>query len=136
MTLDIRLFSDLVKNYPADKDSMRYRRDGHYMPNMPTSRYGMGLSWNKDKWTLGTSLTHYATQKYGTDTGWEVDLPDYNLVDGYVGYKFQPSKYGKAEWFLDGRNLTNADAHPNNSTLKYLTPIAGRSFRTGIRLSF
>ncbi len=133
---DIRLFADLVKNKPADKNDMRYRRDGAYMPNMPTSRYGIGISWNKDNWQAGTTLTHYRTQKYGTNNGWEVDLPNYNVLDAYVGYTSKPSIGGQLEWFLDARNLTDTKAHANNSSLKYLTPIAGRSLRTGLRYSF
>ncbi len=100
---DIRLFADLVKNYPVVKNN----RDGDYMPNMPTSRYGAGISWNKDKWKAGATLTHYTTQKYKTNTGWEVDLPDYNIVDAYVSYTAKQKANGKLELFLDARNLTN-----------------------------
>ncbi|WP_019672882.1 TonB-dependent receptor [Psychrobacter lutiphocae] len=149
--IDFRLFADLVKNYPSDKFDTapdpsdikqwnkytRYKNDGEYMPNMPTSRYGIGLGWDVSNWRLGASLTHYKKQKYlASNVNKEPQLPSYNILDAYAGYKFEPSKYGDYEWFLDVRNLTNEDAHPNNSPIKYLTPLVGRSVRTGLRWSF
>ncbi|MBR0574316.1 MULTISPECIES: TonB-dependent receptor [Pasteurellaceae] len=136
--LDVRLFADLVKNKPKMKNSFQTRHDGNYMSNMPTSRYGIGLSYNKNNWKLGSTLTHYRVQKYPTNTNMEkgINLPGYNLVDAYAEYDIDLNPKNKIELFLDIRNLTNKKAHPNNSTLKYLTPIAGRSFRLGLRYIF
>ncbi|HFC8542227.1 TonB-dependent receptor [Neisseria weaveri] len=150
-SLDARLFADWVKNSPIEKrrdadpkntgDWEKYIRwyyDGDYMPNMPTSRYGLGLSWNKGAWKVGSSITRYTKQKYlsGSPSRREIRLKGYNLWDAYVSYTHQLKKHSTLEWFLDGRNLSNADARPNNSTLKYLTPLPARSVRTGVRMTF
>ncbi|MDO4696221.1 MAG: TonB-dependent receptor [Neisseria sp.] len=150
-TLDIRTFADWVKNSPTDKPReadpknaaewqqyIRWYYDGDYMPNMPTSRYGLGLSWSKGPWKAGSSITRYTKQKYlsGSPARREIQLNGYTLWDAYLSYTHQFKQNRTLEWFLDGRNLNNVDARPNNSTLKYLTPLPARSIRTSIRMSF
>lgn len=148
--LDTRLFADWVKNSPMEKIQhadpadlkawqkyMRWYADGDYMPNMPTSRYGLGLSWQKGRWKIGSSLTHYQKQKYasGHVNMRDFSLPSYTLWDAYIGYTHAWGK-NALEWFLDGRNLNNTEARPSNAILKYLTPLPARSVRAGLRFSF
>ena len=145
-TLEARLFGDFVHNR-ADLDDERnstlgngdrVRNNGYYMPNMPVSRYGAGLTWNKGNWQLGTSLTRYRPAKH---TGHmaanykEPVLGGYTMWDMYMSHT---TKHGKstAEWFLDARNLANRTARPQNSMLKYIAPLPGRSVRAGVRLTF
>lgn len=150
-SLDVRLFADWVKNSPMDKPReadpknpaewqkfIRWYYDGDYMPNLPTSRYGLGVSWHKGGWKIGSSLTRHTKQKYlaGSPARREIQLKGYTLWDAYLSYTRRIKPLDSVEWFLDARNLSNADARPNNSTLKYLTPLPGRSLRTGLRVSF
>ena len=145
-TLEARLFGDFVHNH-ADLDDERnstlgngnrVRNNGYYMPNMPVSRYGASLTWNKGNWQLGTSLTRYRPAKH---TGHmaanykEPVLGGYTMWDMYMSHT---TKHGKstAEWFLDARNLANRTARPQNSMLKYIAPLPGRSVRAGVRLTF
>lgn len=148
--LETRLFADWVKNRPVDQPSnadprdpeawkryLRYQRDGAYMPGLPTTRYGIGLSWQKSGWQLATSLTRYTAQRHrGKVINEEVDLGGYHLWDAYLGYTHHFNEHRSLEWFLDARNLGNVEARPHNSTLKYLAPLPGRSLRTGLRFTF
>ncbi|MDB1144812.1 MAG: TonB-dependent receptor [Alcaligenaceae bacterium] len=145
--LDIRLFADLVKNKPVNAYTFRGRHDGKYMPNLPTSRLGAGLSWNKGGFKLGATWTYYMVQKYATETNMEshktqdgsrinIDLPSYHVVDAYMSYDLMVKQRHAFEFFMDIRNLFNVKANPNNSTLKYITPLPGRSVRFGVRYSF
>lgn len=148
--LEGRLFADWVKNRPVDqcgnpdpadseawKRCVRYRSDGAYMPGLPTTRYGIGLRWQKGGWQLASSLTRYAAQRHrGKVINEEVDLGGYNLWDAYLSYTHNFNQHRSLEWFVDARNLGNVEARPHNSTLKYLAPLPGRSLRTGLRLSF
>jgi iron complex outermembrane receptor protein len=42
----------------------------------------------------------------------------------------------RAEFFLRGANLANAEARPHPSFVKELAPLAGRSLTAGVRLKF
>ena len=107
------------------------------MPAMPTSRYGLGLEWNKGNWQVGTSLTRYTEQKRrGRAIYEEASLGGYNIWDAYLSYTHKLPNDIKLEWFMDARNLGNVEARPHNSTLKYLSSLPGRSLRTGVRLNF
>ena len=145
-TLEARLFGDFVHNR-ADLDDERnstlgngnrVRNNGYYMPNMPVSRYGAGLTWNKGNWQLGTSLTRYRPAKHTGNMAANYKEPvlgGYTMWDMYMSHT---TKHGKstAEWFLDARNLANRTARPQNSMLKYIAPLPGRSVRAGVRLTF
>ncbi|MDK4578131.1 Probable TonB-dependent receptor NMB0964 precursor [Kingella kingae] len=145
--LQTRVFADWVKNRavscgsdnPAHADFGKYVRcknDGAYMPKLPTTRYGVGLTWQKNAWNIATSLTHYRPQKHlGRNVNPEPDLGGYTLWDLYASYTHHIAQ-SELEWFVDARNLSNTEARPHNSTLKYLTPLAGRSVRVGLKISF
>lgn len=140
--LELRLFADRVRNHADDKDSRnadsnRLRNDGYYMPNLPVSRYGLGASWNKGAWQIGSSLTRYAAAKHTGNMAAaykEPSLGSYALLDAYVSHTQKHGRYS-TEWFLDGRNLTNRTARAQNSILKYIAPLPGRSIRAGVKIS-
>ena len=107
-------------------------------PICPYPATARSLTWNKGNWQLGTSLTRYRPAKH---TGHraanykEPVLGGYTIWDMYMSHT---TKHGKstAEWFLDARNLANRTARPQNSMLKYIAPLPGRSVRAGVRLTF
>lgn len=147
-TLEAKVFVDWVKNSPVftgknDSNSsswdeyVRRKNDGDYMPGLPASRYGASLVWSKGNWMLSSSLTHYLPQKHlGRVINEEISLGGYTIWDMYLNYSHQLGQSAQMEWFLDARNLSNTEARPHNSTLKYLAPLPGRSVRTGVRVSF
>ncbi|UJF24810.1 TonB-dependent receptor [Suttonella sp. R2A3] len=133
-----RLFADWVKNMPIrnDDNGYRVRNEGDYMPGLPTNRYGVGLNWQKDGWRVSTSLTRFTEAKHlGKILNTETPLGSYNTLDAYVSYSLDKNDI-KWEWYLDGRNLTNASARAYNSPLKYLSPLPGRSLSTGVKIHF
>ncbi|WP_028884275.1 TonB-dependent receptor [Taylorella asinigenitalis] len=154
--LETRLFADIVKNHPVAQyavgsvkdiskltpkqrqEYLRSTRDGNVMPNLPTSRYGASFNWKKDGWQLSTSITRYKEQKrLGRNTiGNEVSLGGYTMVDAYASYSHNIAKDFEAEWFVDVRNLTNTEARPHNSILRFIAPLPGRSVRAGLKVSF
>lgn len=149
-TGEVRLFADLVKNRPAKRPKnadprdtqawnayMRHSHEGAYMPNLPTSRYGISVVWNIHSWQARAALTRYRAQKYlARNINPEIGLGGYTLLDLYVGYTQNLGQSLSLEWFLDARNLTDEEARPNNSLLKHLAPLPGRSLYAGVRAQF
>lgn len=135
---NMRLFADIVKSRPTG-DERRKRFEGNYLPGLPTNRYGIGFEWQNPQWQFAASLTRYTAQKhrgkYFSGDSTEPAMPGYTLLDAYVGYRQKWHKYA-IDWYLDGRNLTNAEARPYNSPIKYLAPLAGRSVMAGVRVNF
>ncbi|WP_304670515.1 TonB-dependent receptor [Neisseria polysaccharea] len=64
----------------------------------------------------------------------EPSLGSYALLDAYVSHTQKHGRYS-TEWFLDGRNLTNRTARAQNSILKYIAPLPGRSIRASVKIS-
>lgn len=135
---EIRSFADLVKSSPLDNSNKRESYDGRYLPGLPVSRYGLSIDWQQQNWQVGTSLVHYQKQKYRGNyylNSPEPALPSYTLWDAYIGYQ-HPWQGHNIHWSLSGQNLTNAEARPYNSPLKYLSPLAGRSLTLAMRIDF
>lgn len=147
---ETRVFADLVKNSPVSQPQtadpanheqwqkyVRYRLEGGYMPNLPTSRYGIGINWQHNHWQAALSLTRYQAQKrLGRNINPENSFGGYNMWDAYVSYTQKLGQDRSAEYFIDARNLGNVEARPHNATLKHLAPLPGRNIRIGARLSF
>lgn len=127
-------FADLVKNKATAPDMMRLANDGVYLPNMPSNRYGASIEWHLQDWTTRLSSIYYAQPKYlGKNVGAEVPLPAYNLVDLYINKKMS-LKHANFDLFINGTNLLNEEARPQNSPLKYIAPLPGRAFQLGISI--
>ncbi|MGN2482962.1 TonB-dependent receptor [Acinetobacter calcoaceticus] len=128
-------FADLVKNKATDPSNIRLNNDGVYLPNMPTNRYGSYLEWQNNSWSAQVSSTYYAQPKYlGKNVNQEVPLPAYNLVDFKINKNLN-LKNASFDIFLNGTNLLNEEARPQNSPLKYIAPLPGRAFQVGIMMS-
>ncbi|MFD1245286.1 TonB-dependent receptor [Paralysiella testudinis] len=133
----IGVFGDWVRNRPRhNNETPEQRLAGDYMPGMPTSRYGAELAWERQGWRAAVGAVHYQKQKnVGKIINSEPILPGYTLIDAHLSYSHK-TRLGEWEWYLDGKNLTNREARPFNSTLKYLAPLPGRAINTGIRWHF
>lgn len=133
-----RVFADWVKNKPVrdENNGYRVRNEGDYMPGLPTNRYGAGLNWQKSGWRVDTTLTRFTQPKHlGKTVNIEIPLGGYTLWDVYLSYGLE--RHGMQwEWYVDGRNLTNARARAHNSPLKYLAPLPGRAVSVGVKLGF
>lgn len=137
----VGVFIDHVKSFPQGNDAddqQRVRFDGQYLPGLPTSRYGINIDWQNPHWRVNTSLVRYQKQRYRGNyyqNAPEPDLGGYVLWDMYLSYRHRwlGSEF---TWYAEGKNLTNTEARPFNSPLKYLSPLPGRSIAIGMRMDF
>lgn len=130
----VSAFADLVKNKLESSKSKVTNNDGVYFSNMPTNRYGASIEWNREDWTARLSSIYYEKAQYlGKNVNAEEPLPSYNLVDLYINKKVQ-LKNADLDLFLNGTNLLNDEARPQNSPLKYIAPLPGRGFQIGVTL--
>lgn len=129
-TWELSSFFDLVKNINISNDPLRQWAEGDYMPNMPTSRYNITGRVNYQRITINVLFDRYLEQEYlGKNINPEPPMPAYTMLGSRIAYK------GKiVEYYLGGTNLLNVDARPQNSFLKYLAPLPGRSITLGIKV--
>ena len=124
-----------MKNRVKDTKKLQSSNDGEYPTNMPTNRYGASLEWEKDDYHLRLSNVYYAESKYlGKSVNYEIPLPAYNLLDLSLSKKVA-LKNADVEFYLNGTNLLNEEARPQNSPLKYIAPLPGRGLQLGITMS-
>lgn len=129
-------FMDLVKNINSDSNAMRRWSDGDYMPNLPSSRYGFSAQAAYHKLLLQISVDKYLKQKYlGKQINPEPAMPAYTLVAAKLEMQFTWKGY-KLLSYVSGNNLLNVEARPQQSLMKYLTPLAGRCIALGMRCNF
>ena len=133
--LTLSAFGDFVKNRVKDTKKLQSSNDGEYPTNMPTNRYGASLEWEKDDYHMRLSNIYYAKPQYlGKSVNAEVALPAYNLLDLSFSKKVA-LKNADVELYLNGTNLLNEEARPQNSPLKYIAPLPGRGLQLGITMS-
>ncbi len=131
--LKMNAFADLVKNH-IDKSAEHSNNDGLYFSNMPTNRYGANLEWNHADWSARLSNIYYAKAQYlGKNINPEEPLPAYNLMDLSLSKKVKLQN-ANVNFFLNGSNLLNEEARPQNSMLKYIAPLPGRGFQLGVNI--
>lgn len=130
----LNAFADLVKNINTSDESMRKWAEGDYMPNLPTSRYGIAVALQFKKFFGSADFDRYLRQRYlGKNINMEPAMPAYSLLAGQIGYKMSIKRY-ELVYFISGNNLLNVEARPQNSILKYLAPLAGRNISLGLKL--
>ncbi len=133
--LMLSAFVDLVKNKNTSDNEMRRWAEGDYMPNLPTSRYG--LQWNAkyDRWSLYGTLDHYFQQKYlGKSINLEKPMPAYSLLSSRISYTLPLLGY-ELTMYIAGNNLLNEEARPQNSIFKFLAPLPGRNISFGLKMN-
>lgn len=126
-------FSSSVTTDAWDKEYFRRSLDGDYLPRMPVSRYGADLVWSIGPWRASLGAVHHEAQDKTAKS--EAPSKAYTLVDAHLVYGFA-GPGGRWEAFVDANNLTDEEARPHNSFLRYRAPLAGRAIRTGLRVSF
>lgn len=134
-SFEIGGFYDFVQNQVTDDNSFRKHLEGIYMPNMPTSRFSINTSFNYNKLSVNLMFEHYFKQKYlGKNINFEPAMPAYNMLGARISYKI-PIKNKISEIYILGSNLLNVEARPQNSLLKYISPLAGINIGLGIKIN-
>ncbi|GAA5014541.1 hypothetical protein GCM10023206_24740 [Acinetobacter puyangensis] len=132
--LILSAFADLVKNKNLNPNQYSLFNDGNYLPNMPTNRYGANIEWEKNDWSARLSSIYYDKPQYlGKNVSQEIPLPAYNMVDLQIR-KHLKLHNADFDVFLNGSNLLDEDARPQNSPLKYIAPLPGRGFQIGVSM--
>ncbi|RXK86380.1 TonB-dependent receptor [Filimonas effusa] len=130
---ELTSFFDLVKNINTSDDRMRQWAEGDYMPNMPTSRYGISCKAGYKKIEAALLFDRYLKQRYlGKNINPEPPMPAYSILGARISYKSEIKSVGM-EYYLSGNNLMNVEARPQNSFLKYLAPLPGRNIAIGVK---
>ncbi|MBD1433732.1 TonB-dependent receptor [Sphingobacterium sp. DN00404] len=134
-----KLFSqgyfDLVKNRNTSDDPMRQWAEGDFMPNMPTSRFGFATKLDTKNWSLYVAADSYLKQKLlGKNINPEPPMPAFTLLHAKISHRLPWSKY-HLEAYIQGGNLLNSEARPQQSILKYLSPLPGRNISMGIQMA-
>ncbi|TDS13171.1 TonB-dependent receptor [Sphingobacterium paludis] len=131
--VEVSGFADLVKNSNRSEDHLRRWAEGDFMPNLPTSRYGGALTINYRRFFIHAMVEHYLKQRFlGKNINLERPMPAYALLRAQLGYDFQIMGRN-VTCSLDGQNLLNQEARPQNSILKYLAPLPGRNITLGLK---
>lgn len=136
LNLHLGSYFDLVKNSNVSKDNLRDWAEGAYMPNMPTSRFGIsgGIEYKKSE--LSITFDRYLEQRYlGKNINPEPPMPAYSLLAARLSHNIIFKNY-RIEYFAAGTNLLNVEARPQNSFLKYLAPLPGINIALGLTLNF
>lgn len=116
-----------------DAQYFRQRLDGDNLPRVPASRYGGDLAWSAGGWRASAGLIHYVRQERVARN--EAVSPGYTLADAHLGYGWA-DRGRRWEAFGDVTNLTDAEARPHNSYLRYRAPLPGRAIVAGLRTAF
>lgn len=128
-------YFDLVRNVNVSGDHMRDWAEGDYMPNMPTSRFGLSGGISYKQLELSSTFDRYLAQRFlGKNINPEPPMPAYSLLAVRLSYSGNIRQY-KIDYFASGSNLLNVEARPQNSFLKYLAPLPGINISLGLTVS-
>ncbi|WP_181151251.1 TonB-dependent receptor [Sphingobacterium gobiense] len=127
-------YFDLVKNRNTSNDPLRQWAEGDFMPNMPTSRFGLSTEFQAKNWSLYVAADSYLKQKLlGKNINPEPPMPAFTLLHAKIGRRLPWAKY-QLEAYVQGSNLLDSEARPQQSILKYLSPLPGRNISVGIQM--
>lgn len=128
----IGVFADQVRGTLEDETNV---------PRLAPGRYGFFITSEIDTWQSELRVTRGRDQKRtGTiiqPTGIELEPG----TEGYVKLDFymkRPFKYQsfRGDFFVNARNITDAEIRNSTSFLRYYTPELGRNIEVGMRLEF
>ncbi|MBD1427008.1 TonB-dependent receptor [Sphingobacterium arenae] len=127
-------YFDLVKNRNTSSDPLRQWAEGDFMPNMPTSRFGLSSELQAKRWSLYIAADHYLKQKLlGKNINPEPPMPAFTPLHAKISHRLPWAKY-QLEAYIQGSNLLDSEARPQQSILKYLSPLPGRNISVGIQM--
>lgn len=113
----------------------RNRATGEPLPRLAPLRIHTALEWRQGPWSLGGGVRHLARQTDvpATDSA----TPSATLVNLWASWRL---RLGGTDALIYARldNLTNELAYNATAieTVRYLSPLAGRSLAAGLRLNF
>ncbi|HBC0988748.1 TPA: TonB-dependent receptor [Escherichia coli] len=131
--LTFTLFGDLVEN----KSKRELFISGNHLPNLPNEKHGISINYQHGDLTAFSNATYYKKQKEsgGLMYGGDIVFPSYTMVDVGIGKKYYLDKLDISADFIIN-NLTDTEARPASSQLKYLTPLPGRNYGITIKVDF
>ena len=104
--------------------------DGEYLPQIPPTRYGVGVDYSGDKFSGGVEARFFDDQFQVARN--ELATDSYNLISANVAYRHSD----QLSLYLRGTNLSDDDARQHTSTLKDLVPLPGRAVQLGVFYEF
>ena len=119
---------DHVHHYQAD-----IALDGN-LPRIAPTRIGGELAWSLGNLRAVLGATHYRRQDRVAQN--EDPSDGYTLVHAGLAYRMGGMDSTNWELFVDGRNLTDAEARPHTSLLRDFAPLPGRAIAAGVRVFF
>jgi len=147
---DLRLFGDFVRgrldgdgtrqvhiDVPHGDHEHHYQAEialGGNLPRIAPARVGGELSWSLGNLRAVVGAVHYAKQDRVARN--EAPSDGYTLVNAGLAWRMGRLDATGWELFVDGRNLTDAEARPHTSLLRDYAPLPGRAFAAGIRVFF
>ncbi|EMM3973587.1 TonB-dependent receptor [Proteus mirabilis] len=131
--LTFTLFGDFVEN----KSKRKLFIVGNYLPNLPNEKHGINIHYQYGDLTAFGRAIYYKKQKEsgGLLRGGDLIFPSYTLVDAGIGKKFPLDKLTVSVDVVIN-NLTNVEARPASSQLKYLAPLPGRNYGLNVKVDF
>ncbi len=103
------------------------------LPNIPPRRAGLGLALTSGKFNFNLDYIH--SFKQSDVANLELESDAYNDLRAYLGWKTIKGRT-MVNFFLQGRNLTDAEQRQHTSIIKDLVPEPGRTIEAGVRISF
>jgi iron complex outermembrane recepter protein len=134
-TVNVDLFGKLDVSRAQNTDTAQP------LPRIAPMRLNLGLDAVMGAWSGRVEIDHAAAQNRVPST--DVPTPGYSLLNLSVTRRFTLSGLNSAGssdavWFFKLNNAGNALAYSAGAipTVRDLSPLAGRSFKTGVRLAF
>ncbi len=106
---------------------------GDYLPRMSPLRFGGGLSYEKNDYTINFDAIRSMKQENISE--YETATPGHTLVNLELNYRLTSDKYEHL-LFLKATNLLDEEIINHMSFIKDIAPEAGRSFSAGVRFYF
>lgn len=126
-------FGDFVEN----RSKQNIFIAGNYLPNLPNEKHGITVNYENNGFTAFSSAIYYKKQKESGNLmyGGDIIFPSYTMVDAGLGKKYQLNDLDITVDLIIN-NLTDVEARPASSQLKYLAPLPGRNYGVNLRIDF
>ena len=103
------------------------------LPHIPPRRAGLGLALTSGQFNF--NLDYIRAFKQTDVANLELETDAYNDLRAYLGWETVQGRT-MVNFFLQGRNLTDAEQRQHTSIIKDLVPEPGRTIEAGVRVSF
>ena len=106
------------------------------LPRVAPLRISVGLDASSGPWSARAEVNHSASQNRVPTA--DVATASYSLVNLSVSRRFTLAERSDAVWFFKLNNAANTLAYSAGAipSVRDLSPLAGRSFKTGLRVAF